>query len=323
MNDEQSKDLRIVNLSLIRKRSEHNEGMVSNLEEIALHQEELESIGTILGRTCGKTLRILLLQNNVISKMNHADFRQFRVLEYLNLALNNIQVIANIQHLECLNKLDLTLNFIDVENLEESIDTLQSLRNLRELHLMGNPCCGQVDKGANSAFSKVEQSIGSRKPPWTGYRMYVIAKLHQLENLDGIIITRSERIKAMQHLSVLDVELRNIAEINKEKKAQINSNACHSKAVHHDDLTAHTPEVRAQISNEMYTQKAEKEAREKANQPKNRGELEFHQEQHEAIQRAREREVEGKILQCNGEFDNFLLLCIQSHNSQILTNVIR
>ena len=36
---------RIITLDLIRKRSEHNEGLASNVEEIALHQEELEAIG--------------------------------------------------------------------------------------------------------------------------------------------------------------------------------------------------------------------------------------------------------------------------------------
>jgi len=53
---------RQITLDLLRKRSEHNEGLVSSLEELALHQEDLQCIGPILGRTCGKTLRILLLQ---------------------------------------------------------------------------------------------------------------------------------------------------------------------------------------------------------------------------------------------------------------------
>ena len=55
---------RIITLDLVRKRSEHNEGLVSSLEELALHQEELNSVGPILGRTCGKTLKQLLLQNS-------------------------------------------------------------------------------------------------------------------------------------------------------------------------------------------------------------------------------------------------------------------
>lgn len=78
---------RIITLELIRKRSEHNECMVSTLEEIALHQEELECIGTTLGRTCGKTLQILLLQNNVISNLALSEMKYFKVLRYLNLAL--------------------------------------------------------------------------------------------------------------------------------------------------------------------------------------------------------------------------------------------
>ena len=41
---------RYITLDLIRKRSEHNECLVSTLEEIALHQEELEAVGPILGR---------------------------------------------------------------------------------------------------------------------------------------------------------------------------------------------------------------------------------------------------------------------------------
>ena len=42
---------------------------------------------------CGKTLRILLLQNNVISKLQHLEMKYFKVLEYLNLALNNIRIV--------------------------------------------------------------------------------------------------------------------------------------------------------------------------------------------------------------------------------------
>lgn len=33
-----------INRALLRKRSEHNEGLISTLEEISLHQEELEGI---------------------------------------------------------------------------------------------------------------------------------------------------------------------------------------------------------------------------------------------------------------------------------------
>ena len=49
---------------LIRRKSEHNEGALEDLEEIALHQLEIEKI-ELIDRLC-KDLRILLLQNNLI-----------------------------------------------------------------------------------------------------------------------------------------------------------------------------------------------------------------------------------------------------------------
>ena len=60
-------------------------------------------------------------------------------LEYLNLALNNISKIEGLEHCEFLNKLDLTLNFIDLDELETSIDHLVPLTNLRDFYMMGNP----------------------------------------------------------------------------------------------------------------------------------------------------------------------------------------
>ncbi len=53
--------------ALIRKRAEHNEGIISTLEEISLHQEELESLDEVLGTTCRK-LKILMLQVRYIHR---------------------------------------------------------------------------------------------------------------------------------------------------------------------------------------------------------------------------------------------------------------
>ena len=49
------------------------------------------------------------------------NLNKLHELEYLNLAINNIKVIENIEGCESMNKLDLTLNFIDIENLEKSL----------------------------------------------------------------------------------------------------------------------------------------------------------------------------------------------------------
>lgn len=80
--------------ALIRKRAEHNEGIISSLEEISLHQEEIEGINDVLGSTCRK-MKILYLQNNLIPKIE--NLVHLKELEYLNLALNNITKIEGLQ----------------------------------------------------------------------------------------------------------------------------------------------------------------------------------------------------------------------------------
>lgn len=315
MSSADSSSPRVVTLELIRKRSEHNEGMVSNLEEIALHQEELEALGPILGRTCGKTLRILLLQNNVISKIAPSDFRHFKAIEYLNLALNNVEVVEGIQHLEFLNKLDLTLNFIDVDRLEESVEHMKNLRSLKELFLMGNTCCVQIDKDSNRSDDEIDFDPDipyRRKSGWRGCRMYVVASLTQLSSFDGIFITRSERIKATQKLPLLTAQLRNLAKLCRaykedQKLSDYTNNKNDKCEKDEESLTSHTPQSRSEMSKELSIQKAEKLEMERANQPKTRGEKEFEMEQEAAIKKARERELKGSIKQCNGKFSEGLI----------------
>jgi len=65
---------------------------------------------------------------------------KLKELEYLNLALNNIAKIENIEGCESLKKLDLTVNFIDLADLEESLTTLSRIEGICELYLTGNPC---------------------------------------------------------------------------------------------------------------------------------------------------------------------------------------
>lgn len=177
---------------LIRKRAEHNEGIVSTLEELSLHQEELEGINEVLGMTCRK-LKILYLQNNIIPKMENLS--HMKDLEYLNLALNNISKIEGLGNCEFLRKLDLTVNFIDFDTLKESIEHLATRERLQELYMMGNPA-GE----------------------WKDFNSYVIAKLPQLHSLDGTEITKSMRIKSQQALPRLEKELEDLAEKCKEKK---------------------------------------------------------------------------------------------------------
>ncbi|NXS37265.1 TILB protein, partial [Pomatostomus ruficeps] len=154
---------------LVRRRAEHNNCEIFSLEEISLHQQEIEKLEH-LDKWC-RDLKILYLQNNLIPKIENVG--KLKKLEYLNVALNNIERIENLEGCEELKKLDLTANFIG------ELSTIESLKcniHLKELFLVGNPCT-----------------------EFEGYRQFVVATLHQLKYLDSKEIERSERIKALQN----------------------------------------------------------------------------------------------------------------------------
>ncbi|KAJ9467543.1 Protein tilB-like protein [Diplonema papillatum] len=157
-----------ITLDLLRRRSEHNDGILSTLEEITLHQQDLEAI-ELVGDAC-RNLQILYLQNNLIRKIE--NLFHLKQLWYLNLAINSIEVIENLEGCESLKKLDLTLNFIRdltcVRNLRKNV-------KLEQLYLTGNPC------------TETE-----------GYRPFVIQLLPHLVSLDGADVKKSEVIRAQQ-----------------------------------------------------------------------------------------------------------------------------
>lgn len=96
-----------ISREFLLKRAEHNEGDLETLEEITLHQFDLEKI-ELLDKFC-PNLQIILLQNNVIGKIGMyvithncnlidkpsclENLNRLYKLTYINLALNNIQVI--------------------------------------------------------------------------------------------------------------------------------------------------------------------------------------------------------------------------------------
>ena len=258
MTTEEEPRRRHITLDLLRRRSEHNDGLVSTLEELALHQEELETLGPILGRTCGRTLRILLLQNNCLGPtLLERETRMLKQLVYLNLALNNLVALGDrpgvLSRCEFLEKLDLTLNFVDVDELESVVDELAQLRSLRELFLLGNPCMGHdgtsggvggsggENTDATSVIAELAEQLqisapatatnstdGQPQPSssgWKGCRPYVIARLPNLRTLDGRDVLRSERILATRRLSELEEELRQLARAKRDAKARSKSKA--------------------------------------------------------------------------------------------------
>ena len=162
---------------LLRKRAEHNEGCLSTLKEITLHQFEVERI-ELLGQLC-RQLQILYLQNNLIPRIENLE--HLKDLRYLNLAINNVERVENLEQCEFLEKLDLTCNFVS------EVTSLQNLRSnihLREIFLTGNPCTS-----------------------FEGYRSYVIHILPQLQYLDGVEVTKSERIKSAQEFAEVEASI--------------------------------------------------------------------------------------------------------------------
>ncbi|XP_076257073.1 touch insensitive larva B isoform X3 [Rhynchophorus ferrugineus] len=188
----------VITEELVRKRAEHNECIIGTLEELSLHQEDIEKIEH-LNNWC-KHLEILYLQSNQISKIENLN--KLKKLKYLNLAINNVEIIENLEGCESLEKLDLTLNFIG--NIE-SVKSLKKNIHLKDLYLTGNPC---------SDFK--------------GYREYIIAHLPQLESLDLKQISKSDRIKAQQHLKEIEKDIihsqREYLRFREEQKVRMRNN---------------------------------------------------------------------------------------------------
>ncbi len=120
---------------------------------------------------------------------------KLKELEYINLAVNNVSKIEGIRNCESLMKIDLTLNFVDIEDLEESVDNLAECEELQEVYMTGNPCTY-----------------------WEGFKEYVIGRVSQLKRLDGEEITKSQRLTARQKLKELSAKLKIAAAENIEKK---------------------------------------------------------------------------------------------------------
>jgi protein TilB len=165
---------------LLRGRAEHNEKMLSNLEEISLHQQNLKSMKGL--QDYCKNVRIVLMQNNLIEKIECCN--KLKDLEYINFAVNSISKIEGLRRCESLRKLDLTLNFIDVEDLKDSMEELEWCPDFSEFYLMGNPCLD-----------------------WVNAKEYVIAKCQSINRLDGQEISRAQKLAAKTKLPQMEKEL--------------------------------------------------------------------------------------------------------------------
>uniref|UniRef100_A0A182QFW7 Dynein axonemal assembly factor 11-like CS domain-containing protein n=1 Tax=Anopheles farauti TaxID=69004 RepID=A0A182QFW7_9DIPT len=212
---------------LIRKRSEHNELIIGTLEELSLHQEDIERIEHI-GNWC-RELKILLLQSNLIPRLENLN--RLKKLEYLNLAINNIERIENLEALEALHKLDLTLNFIGELT---SIENLRDNYNLRELFLTGNPCTD-----------------------YPGYREYVITILPQLHHLDGQEITRSERLRASREFPTLRERIVQLEALHKIERDEQRVRVGQSIAEQEESVREPADDDEERKTTEFWQQKSE------------------------------------------------------------------
>lgn len=207
-----------VTVDLLKRKSEHNDEGLANLEEIALHQLQIEKI-EVIGKT-SKKLKILLLQDNAISKIEGLNL--CKDLEYLNLGLNNIQKIEGLNNCEFLKKLDLLLCFIEVEHLEESINNLKDNERLSELQLLGNPCMD-----------------------WENCKMYVLAHLTNLKTFNNKSITVAEKIQSKRQKEKLTIELKTFI-LNKPTKNNLATDLENMDS----NLTNHTPQTRTMMCRE-------------------------------------------------------------------------
>jgi len=176
---------------MIKKKAEHHDGLLADMEELTLHQLNIEKI-EVLGRVCCR-LQILYLQNNLIGKIE--NLKRMKALKYINFALNNIIKIEGLGSCEKLEKLDFTVNFIDIDFFQKSIENLRRNRELRDLYLTGNPCTS-----------------------FEGWRSFIIATLPQLTRIDGTDVSRSERIIAKQDYNEIVARLKVAAEQMREEK---------------------------------------------------------------------------------------------------------
>ena len=120
---------------------------------------------------------------------------KFKELEYLNLAVNNVKTIKGLRRCESLRKFDLTLNFIDVENIKESMEELEWNPYISELYIMGNPCLD-----------------------WPDCKDYIIAMCPSINRLDGIEITRGVKLAAKNKLQKMVKDLDELAAQSIAKK---------------------------------------------------------------------------------------------------------
>jgi len=160
-----------ISVDLIAKRNVPNKDSLSSeelVEEIMqLNHVRLdrENICEIDNLDCLGTVTHLYLQHNLIQKIENLELLTH--LRFLTLSTNKIKKLENIKHL-------LNIKFLDLsDNQIAKIDEDELPKSLIILSLSGNPCANQSE-----------------------YRLRAIKAVPDLEQLDGVMVTREEKIQA-------------------------------------------------------------------------------------------------------------------------------
>ena len=160
-------------------------GFLYTVLELDLQNDGIQKIGPVLGRACPNVQR-LLLHNNIIDDLDGRNWRRFKALQVLVLALNNLNSLEELMgYISTLEYLDASFNIIDIMGLQASMPFLKSLPRLKELYLVGNPC----------------------ELEWEGYRYYILGSLPLLQRFDGRSIGNEERQSSLQQLDFWEKNL--------------------------------------------------------------------------------------------------------------------
>ena len=128
------------------------------------------------------------------------------------------------------------MNFVDIENLKDSVKCLSKCSALRELYLVGNPC-----------------------EKYKYCKQYIIAKCPQLTLYNGDEIKKSERIRAVEMLGMIEEDLEK--ESNKHIIFKENDPS-------KNDPEKYSIEYRRKLYKDLEKEKLEKEAAQKAEKSK-------------------------------------------------------
>ena len=188
----------MLTLSLLKRRSEHHDGAIGELEEISLHQFDLENVDLI--NKCIH-LKLLYLMNNQLRVL---PMMRLYHLHTLYLQMNNLTSMYGLAYCTQLVHLDVTLNFID------SVTAMYPLvlnKRLRVLVVQGNPFAVGDYRKQLHAFLKLAHldfervADGERQEALVAYPTYYQDAMDYARHLEKPSIETFETQETQETLS--------------------------------------------------------------------------------------------------------------------------